>query len=125
MTKTKTAEKLIKEKSVHDMTDEELDLVEDSVKMAWFESGLLEDRGPPIDFKKRTMGEWALGVLKDNDIPPGLRAKIKNKYKKQIKYYLDNVNVPEASDQTKKFAQYLADIEFERQSREIVDIVNN
>ncbi len=125
MSRTKKAEKIIQEKTVHDMTDKELNLVESQVKMAWFEEEVAETKGPAIDLRKRAMGEWALKVLKEPDLPPKLKAKIKHKYADEMKYYLEHKQLPEPSKQSKKFAEYLADIEFERQSREIVDIVNN
>jgi len=106
-----TANQILKLKTIPEMTMQEIDIVMERAKDANFENMIGVKNH--TDFKKRAMGLWALGIFKDNKNSFIIRNKIKEQYKMEMNYYIQNKTLPEPSDREKKVNQLIEDLDTE------------
>lgn len=106
------ANRILREKTVPQMTMPEIDVVLTRCQDALFENSLKTVRH--VDMKKRAVGEWALKIFKDkvsNNFVT--RGRIRDKYRNDINYFLRNKELPQPTKTEAKIYKLMDDIENE------------
>jgi len=106
-----TANQILREKTIPQMTLQEIGIVMDRAKEAYFENLCVSKNS--IDKHKRAMGRWALTILKDPETDFALRIMIKEKYKHVMNYYINNKELPQPAEKDQKIDILISNLECE------------
>jgi len=114
---TLTANQILKNKTIPEMTNQEIDIVMNRAKRAAFDRDVATFKYR-IDLKKRAMGKWALDIFK-TEKNTFIKFKIKGKYLEEINYYLKNKEVRQPTEAESKVDNLIKDLEYELVCRSI------